>query len=195
MLNLILDVDKELQKFFQCELKNLIYKYKSIREESTQELIQLLDKIEDIDFKDLIFDDLEIALEMARQGIDVAKLYLWFKSENRYKSIDEVKSIVYSLKSNGYVEIDNLLIVYENWDLSEYTRDKLYDLLDDAYYVRDFFTPEELADMWIYETSKEDAINNLMKNFSSVDEMLDIELEEICILESGISILAGEIDF
>jgi len=195
MLNLILDVDKELQKFFQYELNNLIQKYKSITEESTQKLIHLLEKLEDSDFKDLIFDDLETALELEKEGIDVAKLYLWFKSENRYKSIEEIKSIVYSLKSNGYVEIDNLLLVYENAELSEYTRDKLCDLLEDAYYVRDFFTPEELADMWIYETSKEDAIRDLMKNFSSIEEMLDIVLDEICILENGTSILVGEIDF
>lgn len=47
----------------------------------------------------------------------------------------------------------------------------------------------------IYETSKEDVIRDLMKNFSSVEEMLDIELEEICILGNGKNILVGEIDF
>ncbi|MGF7184410.1 hypothetical protein GGQ84_000493 [Desulfitispora alkaliphila] len=192
-INITLPQEPVLQRFFSRELQQLVDKYKGISRERANKLEQLYQSTSQESY--LTELDLDLALELAEEEYPVIALYLWLNEHDNPISIDTAKQYITDLEMEGYIETDDYLLKLRDADLEDYTRDTLIELLEDSYYVEEFFDKEQIVEMWIDNTTKEEAVDELMKIREPHVELLKLEFVEICILNNQAVLLAALKEF
>lgn len=192
-INLTLPLEEVLQKFFNKELQQLISKYQNISRETTSKLQQLLNSLPKQ--QPLHQLDLDLILQLLEEEYSVAVLCLWMKENGEPISIEAVKEYLREMEMEGYTETGDYILVFKGTDLQNYTKEKLLELIEDSYHVDKFFDKDQLVEMWLEETSKEDAVEELMTITNPHVELLGLEFEEICTYEDGNILMAAYKDF
>jgi len=106
-------------------------------------------------------------------------------------SIEQAKEYLREIECQGYIETRGYVLTLDGTDLNDYTKEKLLDLIEDEYYINKFFDKEQLIQMWLQETSKEDAVRELMMVTDPHVELLELEFEQICTCEDNKVIIAA----
>lgn len=195
------NVSPVIQKFMMNEINTIIQKYNNVKQEEVESIEELLNKINDEDFKEELLKDFNKALNLAREigdtdiSADEIKMYLWLR---RYidKGIQISDVIRYSeeVESNGYVELDKTSVIYKKgYYLKDLAREKLEYMLEDEYFVDKLLDKDSLIEYWMNGTSKEDVIEELIDGIE-IEELLDFSMDTIMINEYGEEYVHAELD-
>lgn len=195
------NVSPIIQKFMMNEINTIIQKYNNVNQEEVESIEELLNKINDEDFKEELLKDFDKALNLAREigatniSADEIKMYLWLR---RYidKGIQISDVIRYSeeVESNGYVELDKTSIIYKKGHcLKDLAREKLEYMLDDEYFVDKLLDKDSLIEYWMNGKSKDDVIEELIDGIE-IEELLDFSMDTIMINEYGEEYVHAELD-
>lgn len=190
-----------IQKFMMNEINIIIQKYNNVKQEEVESIEELLNKINDEDFKEELLKDFDKALNVAREigatdiRADEIKMYLWLR---RYidKGIQISDVIRYSeeVESNGYVELDKTSIIYKKgYCLKDLAREKLEYMLEDEYFVDKLLDKDSLIEYWMNGKSKDDVIQELIDGIE-IEELLDFSMDTIMINEYGEEYIHAELD-
>ena len=190
-----------IQKFMMNEINIIIQKYNNVNQEEVESIEELLNKINDEDFKEELLKDFDKALNLAREigatdiSADEIKMYLWLR---RYidKGIQISDVIRYSeeVESNGYVELDKTSIIYKRgYCLKDLAREKLEYMLEDEYFIDKLLDKDSLIEYWMNGKSKDDVIQELIDGIE-IEELLDFSMDTIIINEYGEEYIHAELD-
>ena len=190
-----------IQKFMMNEINIIIQKYNNVNQEEVESIEELLNKINDEDFKEELLKDFDKALNLAREigatdiSADEIKMYLWLR---RYidKGIQISDVIRYSeeVESNGYVELDKTSIIYKRgYCLKDLAREKLEYMLEDEYFIDKLLDKDSLIEYWMNGKSKDDVIQELIDGIE-IEELLDFSMDTIMINEYGEEYVHAELD-
>ena len=190
-----------IQKFMMNEINIIIQKYNNVNQEEVESIEELLNKINDEDFKEELLKDFDKALNLAREigatdiSADEIKMYLWLR---RYidKGIQISDVIRYSeeVESNGYVELDKTSIIYKRgYCLKDLAREKLEYMLEDEYFIDKLLDKDSLIEYWMNGKSKDDVIQELIDGIE-IEELLDFSMDTIMINEYGEEYIHAELD-
>ena len=190
-----------IQKFMMNEINTIIQKYNNVKQEEVESIEELLNKINDEDFKEELLKDFDKALNVAKEigATDIRayeiKMYLWLR---RYidKGIQISDVIRYSeeVESNGYVELDKTSIIYKKgYCLKDLAREKLEYMLEDEYFVDKLLDKDSLIEYWLNGKNKDDVIEELIDGIE-IEELLDFSMDTIMINEYGEEYIHAELD-
>ena len=73
-----------------------------------------------------------------------------------------------------YIEIGEYLIYKEGCNLKEYANEVLEERLKDEFWVDTLFTKDDVVEMWVNETTKEEAIEQILES-NDIEEVLGLE--------------------
>jgi len=183
-INLTLPLKECLQKFFNEELEVLLTKYQNIPQDSIDNIEKLLEAFPDHSAVHKL--PLDQLLKLSEEDQAVTLLYLWMEEHGEAISLNTAKEFLQVIEDEGYIETSDLILTTEDSRLDDYIKDKLLEWMDDSYHVERFFDKEDLIEMWLEETSKEEAVENLMHHSHSPErELLELEFEEIGTTDDG----------
>lgn len=173
-----------IQGFITNEINAIINKYNSIELEQIQKVEALISKINDVDFKQQLLQDFDMALNLATDIGDnyvdnnVIKILLWIKNNaNLDIMVSKLIKMVDEVNEYGYASInDNTIIYKKDADLREFAKDKLEYMLEDEFYIDKLFTKEVLIEMWRAGTTKSEAIRELIQGVE-VEDLLHIDIQ------------------
>ena len=195
------NVSPVIQKFMMNEINTIIQKYNNVKQEEVESIEELLNKINDEEFKEDLLKDFDKTLNLAREigATDISaeeiKMYLWLR---RYidKGIQISDVIRYSeeVESNGYVELDKTSIIYKKgYCLKDLAREKLEYMLEDEYFVDKLLDKDSLIEYWLNGKNKDDVIEELIDGIE-IEELLDFSMDTIMINEYGEEYVHAELD-
>lgn len=195
------NVSPVIQKFMMNEINTIIQKYNNVKQEEVESIEELLNKINDEEFKEDLLKDFDKTLNLAREigATDISaeeiKMYLWLR---RYidKGIQISDVIRYSeeVESNGYVELDKTSIIYKKgYCLKDLAREKLEYMLEDEYFVDKLLDKDSLIEYWLNGKNKDDVIEELIDGIE-IEELLDFSMDTIMINEYGEEYIHAELD-
>ncbi|WP_394899937.1 hypothetical protein [Clostridium butyricum] len=195
------NVSPVIQKFMMNEINIIIQKYNNVNQQEVESIEELLNTINDEDFKEELLKDFDKALNLAR-GIgnadisaDEIKMYLWLRRYvDKEIQISEVIRYSQEIESSGYVELDKTSIIYKKgYCLKDLAREKLEYMLEDEYFIDKLLDKDSLMEYWMNGTSKDDVIEELV-NGIEIEELLDFSMDTILTNEYGEEYIHAEID-
>ena len=165
-------------------------KYTLLESHSEQDINIMIDILKRLGKEESECLDIDRALEVleliGKHYVEAIEYYLWWRENiDKQISIEQAKRDVEYMEREGFIMINEHL-VYKNDGNKNLKRTLLENYLDESYDVERLFDKDELVEMWMNNTSKEDAISNMMS--LGMKEILDGEPEEVYISCSGDSI-------
>lgn len=149
-----------ISKLITKEVENVYKKYSNIPDEEINIVASFIQKVEDneIEFDPYLnYKTTKAIAETLRDedNIDIVKLYIFLRFD---VNIEKVKDAYESLESGVYADINGYYIYYKNMEqvMKELAKDNLEYKLEDTSKVASMFDEEELANMWVFRTSKEE---------------------------------------
>lgn len=190
-----------IQRFMMNEINAVINKYSNIEPEKLEYVEELLSRVDDGTFKEELLQDfdktLKLATEIGESDEDnfKIKIFLWIKSNSNLElSINEVIEYIEEAEENGYVSIDEGIIIYKkNSDMTHFARRKLENMLEQEKFVDKLLDKDSLMEYWMNGTSKDQVIRELV-NGIEVEELLDLDSKFIIENEHGEKYMYAEID-
>ena len=188
--NVFIAVNEEdssiIQQYIIREIKKVLDKYKSITTEEIRNVEKLINSIRNKELKEEFLNDwsmsVKIAKEIGENEVDdmIISMYQNLKGNGLEElSIGHVINWCNELDEQGYVMIDDYSIIYKSSaNLKDVARRLLDDLLDDAIYVDSLIDKDSLVEYWIEQTSKEDVIDDLIRE-NNIEELLVLIPETI----------------
>jgi|GEM_PF-1434562 len=174
-----------ISKFIMKEVEQIYMKYSAIEEEELNIVADFIKLLEEnkIDFNPYV--DYRATKAMAYickdiSDVELIRFYLFLRydinldieikeSEKAYKSLDEY----------GYTEVQNYYVYYKDKEeaIIELAKEVLNKKLEDSDEVTAMFDEEELAYMWIFNTSKNEAGEEYLSEhgWQSVLEVGEVE--------------------
>jgi len=173
-----------IKNFMMNEVNKIIEKYNNIEKDKLENVEALISKFDNEELRQELLQDfdktLELSTEIGNQTVDniVVKAYLWIKKNREAEiSISQMIKVFGDVEERGYGEInDNTIIYKRNQGLEELEKEKLQHMLEDQSYVSNLFDKDTLADMWINGTTKEEMIEELIREVNA-DELLGMKSE------------------
>lgn len=159
-----------LSKFIAKEIEHIYNKYNIIPEEERNAIRKFIEKVEEnsLDFEPYLnYNVTKAVAEVAAriEDIDLLRCYLFLKHDiNLDTHIDDVKEAYRDLNDQGYCKIKGYYLYKNEETMKELAKDELEEKLEDAYEVASMFNIEEIADMWIFGTSKEEAARQYLRD-------------------------------
>ncbi|HBF6648742.1 TPA: hypothetical protein KOT44_002065 [Clostridioides difficile] len=166
------------QLFFR-ELQNLVEKYNKINEDTKNKIEEIISYLKDEELKTYLTDNpnklLEVIEETKIKDVDneVVTFFTWCNSEIKEIDIHKSKEYLEELKTNNYLEIENNIIYRNEKYLNEYAKELLEDRLEQEYYVDKLFSKEQVIEMWIDGTTKNEMIQEIVDN-DNLEEVLEL---------------------
>jgi hypothetical protein len=159
-----------ISKFITKEVEHIYKKYNSIPEDEMNMIKQFIEKLEEnhINFDPYLSytatkTTAEICTEI--EDIDLLRLYFFMLQDLSLDiRIGEVKEAYRGLNDEGYSKIRGYYLYKNEETMKELAKDELDTKLEDAYEVAAMFSEEEIADMWIFGTSKEEAARQYLRD-------------------------------
>ena len=156
-------INSIISKFISKEVENIYNRYNSIPEEEINSIRKFIEKVEEnnLDFDVFLnYDVTKAVAEVASEidNLDFLRLYLLLRNDVKLVlDLYDTNDVFIALNEVGYCKVQGYYI-YNNVEvMKELAKNLLDKKLEDAYQVTDMFSIEELADMWISGTSKEEA--------------------------------------
>ena len=168
-----------LNKLFFRELQDLVKKYNKIDEDTKTKIEQIISCLRDEELKTYLTNNpnklLEIIEETKIKDVDneVVTFFTWCNSEIKEIDIHKSKEYLEELKTNNYLEIENNIIYRNEKYLNEYAKELLEDRLEQEYYVDKLFSKEQVIEMWIDGTTKNEMIQEIVDN-DNLEEVLEL---------------------
>ncbi|WP_456010687.1 hypothetical protein [Clostridium butyricum] len=189
-----------IQNFMMNEINSVINKYSNIEPKKLEYVEALISKV-DGEFKEELLQDfdktLKLATEIGENDVDNFKIniFLWMKNNSNLElSISEVIRYIQAVEEEGYVLIDEGIIIYKkDSDLTFLAREKLETMLDQERFVDKLLDKDSLIEYWMKGTSKDTVIRELV-NGIEVEELLDFDSKLIAENEHGEEYMYAEIE-
>ncbi|EKQ55886.1 MULTISPECIES: hypothetical protein [unclassified Clostridium] len=189
-----------IQTFMMNEINSVINKYSNIEPKKLEYVEALISKV-DGTFKEELLQDfdkaLKLATEIGESDVDNFKInvFLWIKNNSNLElSISEAIEYIEEAEENGYVSIDEGIIIYKkNSDMTHFARRKLENMLEQERFIDKLLDKDSLIEYWMNGTSKDDVIQELV-NGIEVEELLDFDSKFIIENEHGEEYMYAEID-
>ena len=189
-----------IQTFMMNEINLVINKYSNIEPKKLEYVEALISEV-DGEFKEELLQDFDKALNLATEiGENIVdnfkiNIFLWIKNQiNSNISISEVINYIEAVEEDGYVSIDEGIIIYKkDSDLTFLAREKLENMLDQERFVDKLLDKDSLIEYWMNGTSKDQVIRELV-NGIGVEELLDFNSKLITENEHGEEYMYAEID-
>lgn len=166
-----------MKQRFKEQLAELATKYtilESYSEQNLNTMIDILKRLEQGDSENLDIDKALGILELiGKYKVEIIEYYLWWKENIDKKiSIEQAERDIEYIDQEGFIMINEHL-VYKNDGNKTLKHTLLEAYLDESYDVERLFDKDELVEMWINNSSKEDAI----KDFEAlaIEEILEGE--------------------
>ena len=157
-------------KFISKEVEHIYSRYKSISEEEINIIRKFIEKIEEnsLDFDPYVnYNATKAIAEITAtlEDIDLLRCYLFLRYDVSLDiSIDDAKEAYKALNDEGYCKIRGYYLYNNEEIMKDLAKDELDRKLEDAYEVASMFNIEEIADMWIFGTSKEEAARQYLRD-------------------------------
>lgn len=189
-----------IQTFMMSEINSVINKYNNIEQKKLECVEAIISKV-DGEFKEKLLQDfdktLKLATEIGESDVDNFKIniFLWIKNNSNLElSISEVIRYIEEVEEEGYVSIDEGIIIYKrDSDLTFLAREKLDNMLDQERFVDKLLDKDSLIEYWMNGTSKDAVIRELV-NGIEVEELLDFDSKLIAENQHGEEYMYAEID-
>lgn len=168
-----------LNKLFFRELQDLVEKYNKIDEDTKTKIEEIISCLRDEELKTYLTNNpnklLEIIEETKEKEIDkeVVTFFTWYSSEINEIDIEMAKEYLNELKINNYLEVEDYIIYRNEKYLKEYAKELLEDRLEQEYYVDKLFSKEQVIEMWIDGTTKNEMIQEIVDN-DNLEEILEL---------------------
>lgn len=190
-----------IQTFMMNEINSVINRYSNIEAKKLEYVEALISKVDGA-FKEELVQDfdkaLKLATEIGEKHVDNFKInvFLWIKNNSKLElNISEVIEYIEEAEENGYVPIDEGIIIYKkNSDMTHFARKKLENMLEQERFVDKLLDKDSLIEYWMNGTSKDDVIRELV-NGIEVEELLDFDSKFIIENEHGEEYMYAEIDY
>lgn len=189
-----------IQSFMMNEINSIINKYSNIEARKLEYVEALVSKV-DGEVKEELLQDfdkaLKLATEIGENDVDNLKInvFLWIKNNSNLElSISEVTKYIEAVEEEGYILIDEGIIIYKkDSDLKFLAREKLETMLDQERFVDKLLDKDSLIEYWMNGTSKDQVIRELV-NGIEVEELLGFDSKLIAKNEHGEEYMYAEID-
>lgn len=154
-----------ISKFIMKEVEQIYMKYSAIEEEELNivaDFIKLLEKNK-IDFDPYVdYRDTKVMAYICKDisDVELIRFYLFLRYDISLDiEIKEAEKAYKSLNEYGYTEVQNYYVYYKDKEeaVIELAKEVLNKKLEDSDEVTVMFDEEELAYMWIFNTSKNEA--------------------------------------
>lgn len=168
-----------LNKLFFRELQDLVEKYNKIDEDTKIKIEEIISCLRDEELKTYLTNNpnklLEIIEETKEKEIDkeVVTFFTWYSSEINEIDIEMAKEYLNELKINNYLEVEDYIIYRNEKYLKEYAKELLEDRLEQEYYLDKLFSKEQVIEMWIDGTTKNEMIQEIVDN-DNLEEILEL---------------------
>ncbi|MCI9978118.1 hypothetical protein JY742_18480 [Clostridioides difficile] len=168
-----------LNRLFFRELQDLVEKYNKIDEDTKTKIEEIISCLRDEELKTYLTNNpnklLEIIEETEEKELDkeVVTFFAWYNSEIKEIDIHKAKEHLDELKTNNYIEIEEYIIYKDEKYLKEYAKEILEDRLEQEYYVDKLFSKEQVIDMWIEGTTKDEMVQEIVDN-DNLEEVLEL---------------------
>lgn len=190
-----------IQTFMVNEINLVINKYSNIEQKKLEYVEALISKVDGA-FKEELLQDfnkaLKLATEIGESDVDNFKInvFLWIKNNSNLElSISEVIKYIEAVEEEGYISIDEGIIIYKkDSDLKFLARQKLENMLDQERFVDKLLDKDSLIEYWMNGTSKDQVIRELV-NGIEVEELLDFDSKFIVENQYGEKYMYAEIDY
>ncbi|MGH4049990.1 MAG: hypothetical protein ACREVX_01350 [Clostridium sp.] len=157
-------------KFISKEVENIYSRYKSISEEEISTIRKFIERIEEntLDFDTYLnynATKAEAEVTESLEDMDLLRCYLFLRSNVSLDiSVDDAIKSYASLNDEGYCKIKGYYLYKDEEIMKDLAREELDAKLEDAYEVTSMFDIEEIADMWIFGTSKEETAKQYLRD-------------------------------
>ncbi|NMM65129.1 hypothetical protein HBE96_21325 [Clostridium sp. P21] len=159
-----------ISKFITKEVEYIYQRYNSIPEDELNKVKQFIQTLEK---NHLNFDPYrsyaatkttaEICAEL--EDIDIIRLYLFILDDLGLDiKAEDTKEAYMDLIEKGYCKIPGYYLYKDEETMKELARDELDCKLDDTEQVADMFDVEDLANLWVFGTSKQEAAKQYMRD-------------------------------
>lgn len=168
-----------INKLFFRELQQIIEKYNLMDVKTIQIIESIYLDMKDIKLRESLLSDNDKIEEVINYykdneiDIDEITFYIWYNMYIEEVSIDTCNVYYTYLCDDGYVEVDQYLIYSNSGVLSNYTKDRLEDMLESSYEIDRLFDKDQIIDFWIEGTSKDELIYDIIESIE-MEEILDI---------------------
>lgn len=154
-----------LSKFIAKEIEMIYRRYNEIPQEEINMVSEFIEKLErnKVEIEPYLCYNTTKTLAEACKDIDDGELinfYVFIRCDISLDlDIEKVQDAYERLKDYGYIELNCYYIYYKHTEdvMVELAKYELLNKLEDSDEVSAMFNDEELANLWIFQTSKEEA--------------------------------------
>lgn len=175
-----------ISKFITREVEHIYKKYNSIPEDEMNMVKQFIEKLEEnhINFDPyLSYTATKTIAEICTEieDVDLLKLYFFMLQDLSLDiRLEEVKEAYRELNDEGYCKIRGYYLYKNEETMKELAKDELDTKLENDYEVTAMFNEEEIADMWIFGTSKEEGARQYLLGHDWWEVLESYKPEEGC---------------
>lgn len=172
-------------KFATREIEVIYNKFSNIPEDELNLIAEFIEKLEESKIGFDPYKSYSNTKSIAKickdiEDIDFVRFYLCLRLKiNLDVNLEEALEVYRDLNSDSCIEFDGYYIYYKHREsvMKQLAEEELLSKLEDAYEVSAMFKDEELADMWIFSTSKKQAAKEYMEEHDWI-EILEVEQPE-----------------
>lgn len=126
--------------------------------------------------KKLTLDNVqEVSRLLEYHNEQLVELYMWHQLNTSDKvSIEEMKEYLQELDTKGFFIRNENLMYLHNANMKRVKEHILEVLIEEEYFIDKLFDKEELIEMWLEGTSKEEAIKDIAHS-AELEELLEDE--------------------
>lgn len=168
-----------LNQIFYSEMKALVKKFDRISENEIVEIEEIFESIEDEDTKLYLTNNSiklqEVVKENRRMKLQQGEieLFSWINSTLEEINISKAREYYEELQIINYIEIGDYIIYKQGCCLKEYAYSVLEERLKDEFWVDNMFTKDDIVEMWVNETTKDEVLREILDN-TDLEEALEL---------------------
>lgn len=169
-----------INQLFYAEVNALVKKFNKINEYEVNEIEEIFEQVKHEDTKSYLINNTNKLSEVIKENRNrklkqgEIELFSWINEEIEEIRIHKAKEYYEELEIVDYIEIGECLIYKEGCNLKEYANEVLEERLKDEFWVDTLFTKDDVVEMWVNETTKEEAIEQMLES-NDIEEVLGLE--------------------
>ena len=173
----ITNILPELREVFLNELELLIARHNEATRKGglIKQAVELLKRVVNNEKKLTLDNVQEVSQLLEYHSEQLVELYMWHQLNTSDKvSIEEMKEYLEELDTKGFFIRNENLMYLHNVNMKRVKEHILEVLIEEEYFIDKLFDKEELIEMWLEGTSKEEAIKD-MAHSAELEELLEDE--------------------
>lgn len=169
-----------INQLFYAEVNALVKKFNKINEYEVNEIEEIFEQVKHEDTKLYLINNTNKLSEVIKENRNrklkqgEIELFSWINEEIEEIRIHKASEYYEELEIVDYIEIGEYLIYKEGCNLKEYANEVLEERLKDEFWVDTLFTKDDVVEMWVNETTKEEAIEQILES-NDIEEVLGLE--------------------